>query len=105
MKSRVEAHFEAAHKRPWIIPNGEEVEEENDGKSNPDLNETTSKDANPDDPEPMDDTPIRKDESTKTETEAPGYDSHLEEHGYRVSVFKILFLILCHLSDYRLENH
>ena len=74
-RSRVEAHFESVHKRPWIIPNNEEVEEEEAGRSNTDPNEAISKrDDNPDDPEPMDDTPV--DESTKGETEAPRYDSY-----------------------------
>ena len=83
MKSRVEAHFEDAHKRPWIIPNGEEVEEEEAGKSNTDPNDTNSRQVdNPDDPEPMDDAPvpdvIQKEESSNATTEATRYESHLE---------------------------
>ena len=81
MKSRVEAHFEEVHKRPWIIPNGEE-EEEKTGKSNSDTDsadETPSKqDDNPDEPEPMDDTPapeaVQKQESANDEMEAPRYE-------------------------------
>ena len=90
MKSRVEAHFEEVHKRPWIIPNGEE-EEEKTGKSNSDTDsadETPSKqDDNPDEPEPMDDTPapaaVQKRESANDEMEAPRYEpcSSLVGHG------------------------
>ena len=82
MRSRVEAHFEEVHKRPWIIPNGEE-EEEKTGKSNSDTDsadETPSKqDDNPDEPEPMDDTPapdaVQKQKSVDDEMEAPRYES------------------------------
>ena len=98
MRSRVEAHLETVHERPWMIPNNEEE----DPNPDPDPNETTSRqDDNPDDPEPMDEAPVpdvsQKAESTNPEMESPRYGSCLDEHGDDVHIpmmFHLYNLIL-----------